>query len=274
MDSLTMLVKSIGLRGCIDQFCRFAAPWSVEHSARAEGQIPYHMVLVGQGVVEVGHSRLQLGAGDLVILRRGTVHTLRSAPDGTLVSFSDNHSPQGPVEPVERVQDENDFDVLSGTFEIGHHGPLLLQVLPEIVHLSTRGRDDGLWLDALMRMMRYESLQAQPGASAVIEELSRALFNIVIRTLVARGTMKHRLLGLLTEPRLSLAMTAVIDAPAKPWTIAGLGEQWNMSRASFARHFADISEMTPLEVVTALRMDVAGRMVRESQRPTQMIGEA
>jgi AraC family transcriptional activator of mtrCDE len=47
-----------------------------------------------------------------------------------------------------------------------------------------------------------------------------------------------------------------------------------MSRASFARHFAELSPATPMDVVTALRMDLAARLLRETPRSIEQIGEA
>lgn len=273
MDSLSTLVKSMGLQGSVDLLCRFAGSWVLEHEAHTDGQVPWHMILGGHGVLEVGHSRTQLESGDLVLFPRGAAHILRNASDSAPVAYAETRSPHGLVTQVDRTGGESDFDVLCGMFELGQQRSLLLQALPDVVHIPTRGRDDCVWLDAVMRMMRHESVQAQPGGGAVIEELSRALFTVVIRTLMARGTMKHGLLGLLTEPRLSLAIAAVIAAPAQPWTVESLARQSNMSRASFARRFAEVSEMTPLDAVTALRMDLAGRLLRESQRPTELIAE-
>lgn len=272
MDSLSALMDAIGLRGRVDLLCHFAGQWSAEHPQQAAGQVPYHVVLEGRGVLEVGHARRSLEAGDLVMFPHGTAHILRHADGATLVYPKTEH-PLGLLTEVASAA-PSEFDVLCGTFELAHHRTLLLQALPDVVHLATRERPDYAALHSLMHMMRRESVQAWPGGETLIGQLSSALFTLVVRTLMTEGQLREGLLGLLLDARLAPALAAVIAAPAEPWTLARMAEVARMSRASFARHFAQLSAMTPLDVVTALRMDRAARLLRESPQPVERIGEA
>lgn len=273
MDSLSALVASMGLRGRLDLLCRFAGQWSVPQPASPAGQVPYHVVLAGEGVLEVGRERRAFVAGDLVLFPRGAAHTMRHA-DGATLTYAEVRRPLGRVVEVASDAPHSDFDVLCGTFELGQHHALLLQALPEVVHLSTRERDDYAGLQALMRMMRHESVQASPGGDVVIANLSASLFTLVVRTLMAEGELRQGLLALLADARVAPALAAVIAAPAEPWTLERLAEVSRMSRASFARHFAELSSMTPMDVVTALRMDLAARLLRETPRAIELVGEA
>lgn len=65
-----------------------------------------------------------------------------------------------------------------------------------------------------------------------------------------------------------------IAAPAEPWTQERLAEASRMSPASFARHIAGLSSMRPVDVVTALCMDLAARLLCETPRPVERVGEA
>ena len=273
MDSLSALVSSMGLRGRVDLLCRFAGAWSVPSDQAPPGQVPYHVVLAGEGVLEVGRERRPFVAGDLVLFPRGAAHTMRHA-DGATLTFAEVRRPLGRLVEVASDAPHSDFDVLCGTFELGQHHALLLQALPEVVHLHTQGRDDYAGLHALMHTMRRESLQTSPGGDAVIANLSAALFTLVVRTLMEQGDLRQGLLGLLMDERVSPALAAVIAAPGEPWTLERLAEASRMSRASFARHFAELSPMTPMDVVTALRMDLAARLLRETPRSLERIGEA
>ncbi|HEU4669329.1 MAG TPA: AraC family transcriptional regulator [Dyella sp.] len=273
MDSLSALVASMGLRGRVDLLCRFAGQWSVPQPAAPPGQLPYHVVLAGEGVLEVGRERRPFVAGDLVLFPHGAAHIMRHA-DGATVAFAELRRPLGHVVEVASDAPHSDFDVLCGTFELGQHHALLLKALPETVFLSTHGREDYAGLHALMRMMRHESVQSSPGGDAVIANLSASLFTLVVRTLIAEGALHQGLLALLADPRVAPALAAVIAAPAEPWTLERLAEASRMSRASFARHFAGLSSMTPMDVVTALRMDLAARLLRETPRPIERVGEA
>ncbi|HET6433415.1 AraC family transcriptional regulator [Dyella sp.] len=273
MDSLSALVASMGLRGRVDLLCRFAGQWSVPQRATAPGQVPYHVVLAGEGVLEVGHERRTFVAGDLVLLPRGSAHTMRHA-DGASATYPEQRRALGRVIEITSAAPHSDFDVLCGTFEMGQHHALLLQALPEVVFLSTRGRDDYAGLHALMQMMRHESVQSAPGGDAVIAQLSASLFTLVVRTLMAEGALQHGLLALLADARVAPALAAVIAAPAEPWTLERMAAASRMSRASFARHFAELAPMTPMDVVTAVRMDLAARLLRETPRPIELVAEA
>ncbi|SEJ51713.1 cupin domain-containing protein [Frateuria terrea] len=273
MDSLSTLVTSMGLRGRLDLLCRFAGAWSVPQPEAPPGQVPYHVVLAGAGVLEVGRERRPFVAGDLVLFPRGAAHTMRHA-DGATLTFAEVRRPLGRLVEVASEAPRSDFDVLCGTFELGQHHALLLRALPDVVHLHTQGRDDYAGLQALMRSMRHESLQASPGGDAVIAHLSAALFILVVRTLMDQGDLQQGLLALLMDARVAPALAAVIATPAEPWTLERLAGVSRMSRASFARHFAELSPATPMDVVTALRMDLAARLLRETPRSIESIGEA
>ncbi|MGN6741156.1 cupin domain-containing protein [Dyella sp.] len=273
MDSLSALVASMGLRGRVDLLCRFAGAWSVPAEQAPPGRVPYHVVLAGEGVLEVGRERRPFVAGDLVLFPRGASHTMRHA-DGATLAFAELRRPLGRLVEVVSDAPHSEFDVLCGSFELGQHHALLLQALPEVVHLQTQWREDYAGLHALMHTMRRESLQTSPGGDAVIANLSAALFTLVVRTLMEQGELRQGLLGLLMDERVSSALAAVIAAPGEPWTLERLAEVSRMSRASFARHFAELSPMTPMDVVTALRMDLAARLLRETPRPLERIGEA
>lgn len=273
MDSLSALVTSMGLQGRVDLLCRFAGAWSAPHPGTPPGQVPYHVVLAGEGVLEVGRQRQSMEAGDLVLFPHGSAHTMRHA-DGATLALAEVRRPLGRLVELASDAPHSDFDMLCGTFELSRHRALLLRALPDVVHLRTRGRDDYAGLHALLNTMRHESLQASPGGDAVIAHLSAALFTLVVRTLMDEGNLQQGLLALLMDTRVGPALAAVIAAPAEPWTLERLASVSRMSRASFARHFSGLSPSTPMDVVTALRMDLAARLLRETPRAIEQIGEA
>jgi len=274
MDSLGTLVSSLQLRGSVDLLCRFAGMWSVDEEARGLGKLRYHMVLEGRARLETGHARIELAAGDLVLFPHGTAHSLRSSHGPAAAEYPTTRTTRGQVTLVDSTAGYSDYDMLCGSFELGQPHSLLLRSLPEVVHVSTQGRDDCAWLQALMRLMRHESAQPLAGTPAVIDDLSRAVFTIVLRILMARGAFRHGLLALLTDARMAPAIAAVIDAPAEPWTLERMAGRSRMSRASFARHFAGMSELTPLDLVTSLRMEQASRLLRDTRQPIELIGES
>jgi AraC family transcriptional activator of mtrCDE len=280
MDSLSHLVHMLSPSATVDLHCRFAGTWSVHHDPAPPGRVPYHLILGGRSRLRVGETLLELDAGDVILFPHGAAHVVRSMSgeetDTTTSLPAATHRFNGLLTEISRPDGEDSLeplDMLCGTFVLNGPGGLLLRTLPEVVRVRTAGRIECAWLVSLIRMMQSESETPQPGSSAVIGELSTALFTIVLRTLIAERGMTQGVLALMGDPRLSRALEAVLREPAQPWTIATLAEQSNMSRATFARQFTQLSGMTPLELVTTLRMELAARLLTEEKLSAARVGE-
>jgi AraC family transcriptional regulator, activator of mtrCDE len=276
MDSLSHLVHMLSPSGTVDLHCLFAGSWSVNHDPAASGHVPYHLILGGHSRMRAGETDMELEAGDVLLFPHGAAHTLRSMQgdeNATRPPTPPVHHFNGVLTEVTRPGDGDPLDMLCGTFVLKGPGSLLLRTLPDVLRVRTAGRVECAWLVSLIRMMQSESEAPQPGSAAVIGELSTALFTIVLRTLIAERGTAHGLLALMGDPRLSRALEAVLRAPEHPWTIATLAEQSNMSRATFARQFTQLSGMTPLELVTGLRMELAARLLSEEKLSAARVGE-
>jgi AraC family transcriptional activator of mtrCDE len=68
------------------------------------------------------------------------------------------------------------------------------------------------------------------------------------------------------------AVDAVVRAPEKPWTLDSLAQVCNVSRATLARRFSQLG-MTPLELVTTLRMERAARLLRQDGLSAAAVAE-
>jgi AraC family transcriptional activator of mtrCDE len=284
MDSLSNLVRVLAPQGTLELHCRFAGGWLVDHGPALPGHLPYHVVLEGCGRVGIGARELDLVPGDIVLFPHGAAHTVRSLGAGLRTGCI---APAPPSTPPERHfngavteifhpdagKPQEMLDLLCGNFVLGTPGGLLLRTLPEVVCIHTAGRADCAWLHSLTSMMRAEASTALPGTAAVIGQLSTALFTVLLRALMADGGVTQGLLALLADARLSKAVDAVLAAPADSWTVATLAERCHMARATFAKRFTQISGLTPLEVVTSLRMELAGRMLVQSNATAGRVGE-
>jgi len=78
-------------------------------------------------------------------------------------------------------------------------------------------------------------------------------------------------LGALRDPQIRKALTQIHEAPQAPWTVESLARSVAMSRAAFAKRFADIVGEPPLAYVTRWRMDLAAKLLRESREPVARI---
>ena len=277
MDSLSHLVRMLAPSGSVDLRCRFAGDWFVAHDPAPPGQVPYHLILEGRGRARIGRDSLELEAGDVLLFPRGAAHVLRSVGGGDSEDPAYNSLPaqhfNGVLTEVTLHGEGQPLDMLCGNFAVGGSGGALLRTLPEVVCVRTAQRADCAWLAALIGMMRHESEASHPGGAAIIGELSTALFTVLLRALMAERGSSQGLLALMGDARLSRAVDAVLRQPAQPWTIASLAAQCNLSRATFARQFTRLSGLTPLELVTSLRMELAARLLSRENLSAERVSE-
>jgi AraC family transcriptional activator of mtrCDE len=265
------------LQGRLDVRCEFAAPWSADHARLPPGQAAYHIVLSGQCQVELPDLALslRLSAGDVLLLPRGVRHLMRDAgcrpasPTGLgklSVASAPQHRTQGwlPVKHNLGLAQEPDVDILCGVFEFParRHG-LLIEALPEHLVVSTADRPEFESLRGLLRLMAWESVQARPGGQAIVNQLSTALFALLLRAHLESQDLPPGALALLADAQLRTTLSAMLDDPAHDWTVAELAGLAHMSRPSFARSFAAMSGTTPIQMLTRLRMEQASALLQE-----------
>lgn len=274
MDSLGHLVRMLAPTGTVELHCRFAGPWTVENDAALPGHVPYHVILQGQAHLRVAQEDLELEAGDVLMFPHGTRHTLRGVDgegDGMVETTAvEQRSFNGVLTEAVRPGAGAPFDMLCGTFVLGDASGALLRSMPEVLRVRSTERAA---LVTLIGMMRAESEQPRPGGAVVVGELSTALFTLMLRALMSERELRTGVLALMADPRLSRAVEAVLREPAQPWTIATLAAQSHLSRATFARQFAQLGGMTPLEWVTGVRMELAARLLRRGGLSAGRVGE-
>lgn len=278
MDALSELIRILAPAGRVDLRCQLAGSWATDEDPQPSGQLPYHVILEGRAQIECGGKPLLLEAGDVVLLPHGDAHLLRNVGGRRASTAAPSlRSFNGVVGEVRIAQAgvnaATDFDMLCGVFALGQGSGLLLRHLPEVVRIRTARRDDCAWLPPLIAMMQSESEALRAGGIAVIGELSTALFVLLLRAMLADGTIKDGTLALLRHPRLSVAIEAVIREPQRPWTVELLAQHCNLARATFARQFAELSAMTPLAFVASLRMEQAARLLTQTTLPAALVGE-
>ncbi|MNN74052.1 HTH-type transcriptional regulator YdeO [compost metagenome] len=96
---------------------------------------------------------------------------------------------------------------------------------------------------------------------------------MLLRALIQRGGVSRGLIALMADARMTRVVEAVVRAPEQPWTVDSLAALCNVSRATLARRFAQLGGMTPLELVTTLRMERAARLLRQDGLSAAAVGE-
>ncbi|ONN96982.1 AraC family transcriptional regulator, partial [Burkholderia cenocepacia] len=76
MEMLDRLLSMMPVTGRLDVRCHFGSPWRIDHPESSEWELPYHILLRGEAVVECepdgeDEPTLRMKAGDIVVFPSG-----------------------------------------------------------------------------------------------------------------------------------------------------------------------------------------------------------
>ncbi|WP_240138162.1 AraC family transcriptional regulator [Streptomyces sp. MUM 178J] len=147
---------------------------------------------------------------------------------------------------------------------------LLLDGLPPLVPIRV-GTPQAKAIQPLLGVFLDEVSAVRLGASVMSGRLTEILFIQALRAVVAGagapdGTALPGWLGALRDPRIGRALLVMHQQASRPWTVAALGAQVGMSRASFAARFKELVGLPPLVYLQRWRILAAGRVLRRGER--------
>lgn len=257
-DTLSEILKAVRLRAEVFFSATQCGNWELDTSG--DRIATFHLVTRGSCWLRLPDQPepIPLTGGDLVVFPHDAPHAIagcRSAdPDAAEIG--------GAV----------DTSLACGYFRFGRaRGNPILDSLPEIVHLrasETRG-----WLDTLIRLIATELENNDPGASALIDRLSDALFIQVVRACIDIPSRRAGILAVLADARLSTAIDAFHQEPNANWTLEKLARAAGMSRTAFAERFHRVAEITPMLYVTHWRMHQARDSLQHTNQSIAQIAE-
>ena len=273
MDALSQVIELARIRGSLDLRCQMSGHFELDHQPLAPGQAPFHLVLSGRAQLMLPRGdAIELVPGDFILLPRGAWHVLRGQGVGPSRAVHMDHS--GPLLRRSNTDDRPDMDILCGRFIYSHgSADLVMSALPDVLHVSLAQEGSLDALDSIVSLLRSEVEQLRSGALAIVTSLSHVLFIMALRIHAQRDGMSPSLLVLLGDSRLSRSVLAMIKEPGKAWTVEALARQANMSRATLARHFTDKAAMSPMDLVTDIRMQLACSLLETENSPLPDIAE-
>jgi AraC-like DNA-binding protein len=230
----------------------FCGHYEVAEPQHRFGAAWFH--LVDRGVCEVRSPALgqsvRLAAGDLLVLPRGTAHTISSGAGVATEPYS---------------------TLLCGEFSFRTGDNALLRSLPDLI--VVRSSEAGSGLRRVAEMMVEESHSSRFGRRAVIDQLADALFVMMLRHHIEHSPMRRGLLAALADPRLGRVLRAMHGDPGRYWTVASLAAVALLSRTTFSERFTALLDESPYQYLTRWRMTEALSRLRDPRLSVAKVAE-
>ncbi len=273
-DAMSDVLAVVRMRGEMVCANEFSAPWSF----RFEKPLAhFHIVERGSAWIGMeGKRPLRIEAGDLVLLPLGNGHVLGSDPNLKPRAIERAVAKKGVrAGSVYRLGGGGDeTHVVCGQFSFaGVLAPKLLQVLPPLLHITSKQGRPLEWLRLTSQFLVDETRNPKPGSAIMIARLLDLLFIQAIREWGGRSPRNLGWLSGLRDQQIGRALSAIHDEPARDWKVEDLAEVAGMSRSAFAAKFSDIVGQTPLKYLSTWRLDLAADHLRAGTAGIRQIAE-
>lgn len=288
MDALSEVLRVVRLTGAIFINARFTAPWCFDSpnadfaapilEPGAERVIIFHAITEGECVVQMdGRPTMRLVAGDVIIIPHGDGHVMASEPGlplqdppgrlEDLLTRRPTHFTHGGGGAVTRVV----CGYLACDSRLAR---LLLGGLPPMVRENVRGSSAGVWLESSLHYALAEAKSPRPGGAGVLAKLAEVLFIEVLRLHMTResGDPNGWLAGM-RDRVVGMALNALHERPAHPWTLEELAKESGASRSVLAERFQSLVGTSPMQYLTQWRMMLAANLLCGSNTPLARIAE-
>jgi AraC-like DNA-binding protein len=208
---------------------------------------------VVRGSVEVHLAQqvvARLGAGELLVFIR--------PPSGRIVLRPDDGS-RGSL-PFKSPDAHFLFAVIRA--EIASDCPLG-STMPDHMIFRPGERCASPHIEAQLQCLAWEANAGQPGSALMQGCLWEVVFLHAFRMHLARISPTKGWVAAIKDPQLSKVLAAIHMDPQKNWTIDSLADRAVMSRATLARRFRSMLDMTPMDYLYQLRMRIAAALLAD-----------
>ncbi|TGA92546.1 AraC family transcriptional regulator [Streptomyces sp. MZ04] len=236
MDALGDLLRGVRADGALFNRAVLSGPWESEHSEGAA------LTLIA---VVRGAARIAAASGEPRTLREGDAAMVCTTAPFTLSTAG------GASDACELV---------TGAYELESSvGCRLVSMLPPL--LVVPAGDDCM---PILELIAAEVAADRPGRQYVMDRMLDWMLACTLREWFdlpdACPPGWYRALG---DDVVGPALHAMHDEPAHPWTVASLAARAQVSRAAFARNFAELVGRPPMAYLTEWRMTLAAELLAE-----------
>ncbi|SAL41775.1 AraC family transcriptional regulator [Caballeronia humi] len=227
-------------------------------------------------LVVTGHCWFLPEAGPALLMQQGDYLLLAAKPRYCLASDPEVGPHLAALANTSREGDYvrwNDGGVgeptrlVGGYFQVEtEHVALLSGLLPELIFIRSSDEEAGR-LTRVLELIGEEALGERPGRNLVMSRLVEVMLVEVLRRPVRHleGQRTGWLSGM-ADPPIATALQKMHADVARHWTVASLAKQVGMSRAVFARRFAERVGVAPATYLSNWRIALAKDALLNSEQ--------
>lgn len=273
MDLLTDIVRLMRPQSVLWRTLEEQGRWGMSVPRRDEPV--FCLVVAGHCCfVPPKGSPLLLQQGDFVMLNATSRYCLGSGLDvmPTLAARSVDAEQEDYV----RWNDGNggeEVRLVGGYFQVEpEHSELLASLLPDLLYLRSSDEEAGR-LTRIVELIGEESLCQLAGRDLVMGRLVEIMLVEVLRRpmLKIEGQRTGWLSGM-ADPQIAMSLQKMHSDVAYHWTVEILAKQVGMSRAVFARRFAECVGLAPATYLSNWRIALAKDALLSTDRSVNDIG--
>lgn len=156
--------------------------------------------------------------------------------------------------------EQSGADVVCGTVQFGAGGSNpITDSLPGVVLVELAALSG---IEALLGLMFDEAFAEHCGRQAVLDRLCEVLMIRLLRYCIDQNLTQGGTLAGLADSRLSKALIAIHEDPAREWSLSTMATLAGMSRARFAVRFKEVTGDTPADYLASWRVMSAQRLLK------------
>jgi len=286
MDVLADILKVVKLDAALFFNAEFSAPWcfsvrpskEIAHylSPSSGHLIVYHLVTEGRAYAGLSAgSRVELAAGDIVILPHGDAHLMGNGayqkPIDSLSKFAQNMAGQLKVARYGGGGDMTRF--ICGYMACSPRlSEVFLAGLPPIFKVNLSQTPSGEWIEESIRFSVNQKGEPDAASSSVRTKLSEVLFVETLRGYI--NSLPADQIGWLAgarDPVVGQALSLLHKEPEQDWTIMNLAKSVGLSRTRLAERFRHFLGESPIAYLTHWRLKLAAELLQTSDHSVAQV---
>lgn len=126
-------------------------------------------------------------------------------------------------------------------------------------------------VSAAFDAMLAETAAPTEGTMALTSALMKACMVVLLRRHLQTSRIAGTAPAVLHSTRLGRAIAAVLDRPAAAHSVTGMAKEAGMSRSAFAREFKAALDLTPMDFVARVRLNLGRRLLLATSDPVETV---